>query len=84
MWLSTQGPHRVRADLATTIGVPEHRLRVIAPDVGGGFGSKGPLYREEALACHLALQLGRPIKWIATRGEDFLSDESGPRPDHDL
>ena len=77
VWLSTQGPHRVRADLATALGVPEHRIRVIAPDVGGGFGSKGPLYREEALACHLALQLGRPIKWIATRREDFLSTNQG-------
>ena len=77
VWLSTQGPHRARADLATALGVPEHRIRVIAPDVGGGFGSKGPLYREEALACYLALQLGRPIKWIATRREDFLSTNQG-------
>jgi len=77
VWLSTQSPHRVRADLATAIGFPEHRIRVIAPDVGGGFGSKGTLYREEALACHLALQLGRPIKWIATRREDFLTTNQG-------
>ena len=77
VWLSTQSPHRARADLATAIGVPEHRLRVIAPDVGGGFGSKGPLYREEALACHLALRVGRPIKWVATRGEEFLSTNQG-------
>ncbi len=77
VWLSTQGPHRARADLATALGVPEHRLRVIAPDVGGGFGSKGPLYREEALACHLALRLGRPLKWVATRGEEFLSTNQG-------
>src|SRR5437870_657393 len=77
VWLSTRSPHRARADLATAIGVPEHRLRVIAPDVGGGFGSKGPLYREEALACHLALRVGRPIKWVATRGEEFLSTNQG-------
>src|ERR671922_2875883 len=77
VWLSTQSPHRVRADLATAIGFPEHRLRVIAPDVGGGFGSKGPLYQEYALACHLALQLGRPIKWISTRMEDFLTTNQG-------
>jgi carbon-monoxide dehydrogenase large subunit len=77
VWLSTQSPHRVRADLATAIGFPEHRIRVIAPDVGGGFGSKGTLYREEALACHLALQLGRPIKWIAARSEDFLTTNQG-------
>src|SRR6266542_122756 len=60
VWLSTQAPHRVRGDLATAIGFPEHRIRVIAPDVGGGFGSKGLLYQEDALASHLALKLGRP------------------------
>src|SRR5438093_6691628 len=77
VWLSTQSPHLVRADLATAIGFPEHRIRVITPDVGGGFGSKATLYQEEALACHLALQLGRPIKWIATRSEDFLTTNQG-------
>jgi aerobic carbon-monoxide dehydrogenase large subunit len=77
VWLSTQSPHLVRADLATAIGFPEHRIRVIAPDVGGGFGSKATLYQDEALACHLARQLGRPIKWIATRREDFLTTNQG-------
>src|SRR5499433_2855479 len=77
VWLSTQSPHRVRADLANAIGFPEHKIRVIAPDVGGGFGSKGTLYQDEALACHLALQLGRPIKWIAMRSEDFLTTNQG-------
>jgi carbon-monoxide dehydrogenase large subunit len=77
VWLSTQSPHRVRADLATAISFPEHRIRVIAPDVGGGFGSKGPLYQEYALACHLALKLGRPVKWISTRSEDFVTTNQG-------
>jgi aerobic carbon-monoxide dehydrogenase large subunit len=77
VWLSTQSPHRVRTDLATAIGFPEHRIRIIAPDVGGGFGSKGLLYQEDALACHLALKLGRPIKWIATRSEDFVTTNQG-------
>jgi aerobic carbon-monoxide dehydrogenase large subunit len=77
VWLSTQSPHRVRADLATAIGFPEHRIRVIAPDVGGGFGSKGPLYQEYALASHLALKLGRPVKWISTRSEDFVTTNQG-------
>src|SRR2546430_733269 len=77
VWLSTQAPHRVRGDLATGLGFPEHKIRVIAPDVGGGFGSKGPLYREYVLACHLALKLGRPIKWIATRSEDFVTTIQG-------
>jgi carbon-monoxide dehydrogenase large subunit len=72
LWLSTQAPHRARADLATALGFPEHRIRVIAPDVGGGFGSKGPLYREYILVAHLALKLGRPLKWIASRSEDFV------------
>jgi carbon-monoxide dehydrogenase large subunit len=73
VWLSTQSPHRVRADLATALGFPEHKIRVIAPDVGGGFGSKGPLYREYVLACHFALRVGKPVKWIATRSDDFVT-----------
>jgi carbon-monoxide dehydrogenase large subunit len=77
VWLSTQAPHRVRGDLAVALGFPEHRIRVIAPDVGGGFGSKGPLYREYVLACHLVLKLGRPIKWVATRSEDFVTTIQG-------
>ena len=77
IWLSTQSPHRVRTDLAAAIGFPEHRIRIIAPDVGGGFGSKGLLYQEDALACHLALKLGRPVKWISTRSEDFVTTNQG-------
>jgi carbon-monoxide dehydrogenase large subunit len=73
VWLSTQSPHRTRADLATSIKFPEHRIRVIAPDVGGGFGSKGPLYREYTLASYCALKLKRPVKWTATRSDDFLT-----------
>ena len=77
IWLSTQAPHRVRGDLSVALGYPEHKIRVIAPDVGGGFGSKGPLYREYILASHLALKLGRPIKWISTRSEDFVTTIQG-------
>jgi carbon-monoxide dehydrogenase large subunit len=73
VWLSTQSPHRVRADLSNALGFPEHRIRLIAPDVGGGFGSKGPLYREYLLACHFALKLRRPVKWVATRSDDFVT-----------
>ena len=47
VWLSTQGPHRARTDLANSLEFPENRIRVIAPDVGGGFGSKGCVYRED-------------------------------------
>ena len=77
VWLSCQSPFRVRADLAVTLGFPENRIRVIAPDVGGGFGSKGCLYREDALAAHLALRLGQPIKWVATRSEDLMTTMQG-------
>ena len=77
VWLSTQGPHRARTDLANSLGFPENRIRVIAPDVGGGFGSKGCLYREDVLVCHLAQKLGRPVKWMATRSEDFLTTCQG-------
>jgi carbon-monoxide dehydrogenase large subunit len=77
VYVSTQGPHRVRADFASILGYPEQDIRVIAPDVGGGFGSKSPAYREYVLACWLALELDRPVKWIATRGEDFVSMTQG-------
>jgi aerobic carbon-monoxide dehydrogenase large subunit len=77
VWLSTQGPHRARAEISSVTGFPEHRIHLIAPDVGGGFGSKGPVYREDIVACHLALKLRKPIKWIATRSEDFLTTIQG-------
>src|SRR5438034_4622442 len=73
LWLTTQNPFLSRADLAAVLGFPEHKLRVIAPDVGGGFGVKGPLYREEIVAAALARQLERPVRWISTRTEDFLT-----------
>jgi carbon-monoxide dehydrogenase large subunit len=77
VWLSTQGPHRARAEIANVLGFPEHRIHLIAPDVGGGFGSKGPVYREDIVACQLALNLRKPIKWIASRSEDFITTIQG-------
>src|SRR4029450_8878260 len=73
LWQTTQNPFLSRADLAAVIGFPEHKVRVIAPCVGGGFGVKGPLYREEIVAAKLALELGRPIRWVSTRTEDLLT-----------
>src|SRR5512145_1711330 len=64
LWSATQIPHILRFWLAIVLGVPEARLRVIAPDVGGGFGSKLNVYAEEALALALAKRVGRPVKWI--------------------
>jgi carbon-monoxide dehydrogenase large subunit len=73
LWSSTQIPHILRTTLARTTGIPEARLRVIAPDVGGGFGAKVQVYAEEALCLGLARRLGRPVKWIAERSEDHLT-----------
>jgi carbon-monoxide dehydrogenase large subunit len=73
VWLTTQNPFLARADLATMLDFPEEKLRVIAPDVGGGFGVKGPVYREEVVAAVLAMRLDRPVRWTSTRNEDLLT-----------
>jgi carbon-monoxide dehydrogenase large subunit len=70
LWTSTQIPHLVRTLLPGMIGVPENKLRIVAPEVGGGFGSKLNLYPEEALVSHLAMRLGAPVKWIESRREN--------------
>jgi aerobic carbon-monoxide dehydrogenase large subunit len=77
LFTSTQAPHLVRRLLAETMNIPEHKLRVIAPDVGGGFGSKLHFYAEEALCAFLARELGRPVKWCETRSENFLATTHG-------
>src|SRR5262249_33270998 len=77
VWTSTQAPFAVRAGLATALGVSEARIRVIAPDVGGGFGLKTAPYREDVVAAHLALTLRHPVKWIATRSEDLITTQHG-------
>jgi carbon-monoxide dehydrogenase large subunit len=77
LWSSTQIPHILRLTLAGVIGVPEARLRVIAPDVGGGFGSKLDVYAEEALCLALARRLKRPVKWIEGRSEGFTATIHG-------
>ena len=71
MWSATQIPHIARVTLSMVTGVPEAKLRVVAPEVGGGFGSKLNVYAEEALALVLARRLGRPIKWIEQRSEGY-------------
>jgi carbon-monoxide dehydrogenase large subunit len=71
---TSQAPHVHRLPIAAfVLQLPEHKLRVIAPDVGGGFGTKGSLYAEQALVLWLAGKLGRPIKWTAERNEIFLT-----------
>jgi aerobic carbon-monoxide dehydrogenase large subunit len=77
MWSATQIPHIARVTLSMVLGIPEAKLRVIAPDVGGGFGSKLNVYAEEALALAIASRLGRPVKWIETRMEGYTATIHG-------
>ena len=77
LFSSTQIPHITRVTLALATGVPESKLRVVAPDVGGGFGSKLQVYPEEALAIALAVRLGVPVKWIEERSENALATHHG-------
>ena len=74
VWISTQVPHMMQAVLADLFGLPEHRVRVVAPDVGGSFGIKIHVYQDDLAAVALAIALGRPVKFVATRRESFVSD----------
>ena len=77
LWTSTQIPHVVRVMMALVTGIPEHKLRIIAPDVGGGFGSKLQFTAEEVLAVLIARKIGRPVKWTESRSEGNLSVHHG-------
>jgi aerobic carbon-monoxide dehydrogenase large subunit len=78
LYTSSQNPHGVRSILAGAVfRIPEIRLRVIAPDVGGGFGMKGDIYPEDGLVLWASRRLGRPVKWVATRTESLLGDNHG-------
>jgi aerobic carbon-monoxide dehydrogenase large subunit len=78
LYVANQNPHVERLLMcAFVLGIPEHKMRVVAPDVGGGFGSKIFLYGEETAIVWASRQLGRPIKWTADRSEAFLSDAHG-------
>jgi len=77
VWVSSQAPHGVRADLARALGVPADQIRVVAPDVGGGFGAKSGVTPEYLLASYFALRLGRPVKWVASRSEDMQVTTQG-------
>jgi aerobic carbon-monoxide dehydrogenase large subunit len=77
VWSSTQIPHMLKSNLAQMLKLPENEVRVIAPEVGGGFGSKLNVYAEEGLLGYLALKLNRPVKWIEGRGENFQATIHG-------
>jgi len=73
LWCGTQVPHPLRSALAARLGLPEGTVRVISADVGGGFGQKIPLYREELAVCVATRLLGRPVKWIEERRENLMA-----------
>src|SRR5690242_10963189 len=78
LWNTSQNPHVARLVIAAFVGMaPEHKLRVIAPDVGGGFGSKIFIYPEEVVCLWAARKVQRPVKWTADRSESFLTDAHG-------
>lgn len=77
MWSATQVPHILRVMSALTLGIPEHKLRVIAPDVGGGFGGKIGVLPEEMMSLLVAQKLGKPVKWNETRSETMLAAHHG-------
>jgi len=83
-WSSTQVVHWVRREIATTLGLAEERVRVIALDVGGGFGGKGHAYPEDLLVPFLARRLGRPVRWIEERREHFMSATHSRDQLHDV
>ena len=71
---ATQAPHLIRKSITEALGIPQAKLRVVAPDVGGGFGTKGKHYPEETIVTWAARRLGRPVRWISSRSEAFMSD----------
>jgi len=82
VWSSTQVPFGVRTAIAVALGLPEERVRVIVPEVGGGFGIKGHVYPEEMVVAAAARRLGRPVKWLETRHEHFLSAATDRDQEH--
>lgn len=77
VWITSQNPHVHRLLLSGMTGIAEQKMRVIAPDVGGGFGSKIPCYGSEAVVVALAKELGTPVKWVETRRENYLATSHG-------
>jgi aerobic carbon-monoxide dehydrogenase large subunit len=77
LYTTSQNPHGVRMEMSHIFQVPENRIRVIAPDVGGGFGLKGNPFPDDALVLWAARRLRRPVKWVASRSESMLTDHCG-------
>ena len=84
LWSSTQIPHFIKTFIAIFLGFPEQNIRVVAPDVGGGFGQKAHLFPEELLSCLLARRIGRPVRWIEDRQENLLAGTHAKAQSHDM
>jgi carbon-monoxide dehydrogenase large subunit len=84
VWSSTQMPYGVRQRIAEALGLAPDAVRVTAPDVGGGFGTKGPVYPEELIVATLARRLGRPVRWTDTRQDSFVSTTHAGDQLHDV
>jgi carbon-monoxide dehydrogenase large subunit len=84
LWSSTQNPYSVRDAVARILGIPAEELRVLTPDVGGGFGPKGAPYPEEALVALAAQRLCRPVKWVESRREDFAATGHDREQNHEV
>ncbi len=77
VWMSTQTPFRGRDDLSRMLGLPDSAVQVIAPDVGGAFGGKASIYPEDVMVAYAARDLGRPVKWVASRSDEFAAATQG-------
>ena len=74
IYMTTQAPHAIRTVFSLVTGIPEHKIRIISPDIGGGFGGKVPVYPGYVIASVASLQTGRPVKWIEDRSENLQAD----------
>ncbi|HEU5345930.1 MAG TPA: aerobic carbon-monoxide dehydrogenase large subunit [Ktedonobacterales bacterium] len=74
VYMTTQAPHAIRTVFSLVTGIPEHKIRIISPDIGGGFGGKVPVYPGYVIACVASLQTGHPVKWIEDRSENLQAD----------
>ncbi|MQA13862.1 MAG: molybdopterin-dependent oxidoreductase [Pseudonocardiaceae bacterium] len=84
LYLTTQAPHHMRNEIATMFGLPQQQVRLVAPDVGGGFGAKASFYPEFLLVSELSRRLGRPVKYIETRSENMMSMVHGRAQAQDI
>ncbi len=84
LWITTQNPHHNRNEIAVMFGLPQHEVRVVAPDVGGGFGAKASFYPEYLLCAELSRRLRRPVKYLETRSENMTSMVHGRAQRHDV